>query len=70
MDQILSKFELVILELVLWVEIFLGNISNEINNRFPEIFPSRNFWKFFKNLYEISKNSLSPLKIDIEILNS
>ncbi len=25
-----------------------GNISTEINNRFPEIFPSENFWEFLK----------------------
>ena len=47
-----------------------GNISTEINNRFPEIFPRGNFWEFLKNFYEISKNSFSPLMIDIEILNS
>ena len=46
------------------------NISTEINNRFPEIFPSGNFWEFFKNFSEISKNSFIPLKIDIEFLNS
>ena len=41
-----------------------GNISTEINNRFSEIFPRGNFWEFFL------KNSLSALKINIEILNS
>ena len=43
-----------------------GNISTEINNRFPEIFPRGNFGNFLK----ISKNSFSPLNIDMEILNS
>ncbi len=41
-----------------------GNISTEINTRFPEIFPRGNFWKFFNNFDEISKNSFSPLKIE------
>ncbi len=47
-----------------------GKISTEINNRFPEIFPRGNFCEYFKNFYEISKNSFSPLMIDIEFLNS
>jgi len=47
-----------------------GNISwksTEINNRFPEIFPRGNFWEFFKNFYEVSKNSFSPLNIELKI---
>ncbi len=43
-----------------------GNICTEINIRIPEIFPRGNFGNFLK----ISKNSFSPLNIDMEILNS
>ena len=36
------------------IENISGNISTEINNRFPEIFPSGNFWECVIIYNEIS----------------
>ena len=33
-----------------------GNISTEINNKFPEIFPCGNFWEYFKEFLGNLKN--------------